>query len=107
MAVIDITSTAQFDEILAKNACVLVDFYATWCGPCNMIAPEIHRLSEQHGSVAFVKVNVDTQAELARRYSISAMPTFMAFKQGARHEEAIMGANKAAIVRLVSSMSPA
>jgi len=104
MAVIAIESEAQFDEILANNTRVFVDFFATWCGPCNMIAPEVHRLATEKPDICFVKVDVDKVGALARRYNISAMPTFLAFKKAQPFGLPIMGANKPAITKIVSEL---
>lgn len=80
----EVTSKEDFDTILsdAGDKLVVVDFTATWCGPCKAIAPEFARLSEKYPNVIFIKVDVDKCKDVARAQSISAMPTFKFFKNG-------------------------
>src|SRR2546427_4059846 len=75
---------ADFDSaVLRSEVPVFVDFYADWCGPCKMIAPTIEALSEEYeGKVKFVKINVDTNQELAMKYDVMSIPTGMLFKNG-------------------------
>ncbi|KAL3417857.1 thioredoxin [Phlyctema vagabunda] len=82
---IQIASPAQFSDLLKSSRIVVTDFYADWCGPCKTIAPLYEQLSgslSRPNQITFTKVNVDTQKEIAAKYSVSAMPTFMIFKQG-------------------------
>ena len=73
----------EFDEVIEKDKLVVVDFYADWCMPCRFVAPILEKLEKEFdGVVEFVKVNVDENVELARRYSISAIPTLMMFYKG-------------------------
>lgn len=70
-------------EVLNSEKPVLVDFWATWCGPCNMIAPIISEISEEfNNKVKVGKVNVDEEKELAIKYEISSIPTLVIFKNG-------------------------
>ena len=69
-------------EVIDHKGVVLVDFYAEWCGPCKVVAPIIDELSESMKDVKFVKVNVDENQELAGKYSIFSIPTFLIFKDG-------------------------
>ena len=76
--------TAAFDAAMEKNATLVVDFFADWCGPCRMLAPVMETLSEEFGDKArFGKINVDDNPELARRFSIMSIPCVMVFKNGA------------------------
>lgn len=71
------------DEVLTADVPVVVDFWATWCGPCKMIAPVIEQLAEElEGKVKVGKVNVDEQMELAMEYKIEVIPTLIYFKDG-------------------------
>ena len=70
-------------EVLNSEKPVLVDFWATWCGPCKMIAPIISEISEEfNNKVKVGKVNVDEEKELAIKYGISSIPTLVIFKDG-------------------------
>ena len=77
-----ITSIEEFENILAGEKPVLVDFFATWCGPCKMFAPVLDEFAEEHDEVEAVKVDVDELGELARRYGIMSIPTVILFKNG-------------------------
>ena len=66
-----------------QNKLTIIDFTATWCGPCKMIAPVFKELSEEYGSRAqFIKVDVDDNPEAAQKYGVTAMPTFLFIKGG-------------------------
>lgn len=77
----EITSTAEFDEAI-KGEKVLVDFYAIWCGPCKMLAPIVEKVIEENPSITLLRVDVDQNEELARRYGIVSIPTLIYFKNG-------------------------
>lgn len=84
-AVKHITSQAEFDALLASTQYVIADFYADWCGPCKQIAPLYSQWAKQHSIpnyLAFAKVNVDHVQSVSRKYGITAMPTFLFFKNG-------------------------
>ena len=72
----------EFNELI-KEGTVLVDFFATWCGPCKMLSPVLEELSEE-SDVLIVKVDVDETGPLAAQYGIQAVPTLMLFKNGQR-----------------------
>lgn len=77
-------TAGSFDaEVLQAEAPVVVDFYATWCGPCKVMAPRLVRLAEAYeGRVKFAKVDVDREAELATKFGVTALPTLMLFRSG-------------------------
>lgn len=80
-----VTSAAELDALLSSTKHVVVDFYADWCPPCRAIAPIFSKLADSHssnGRLAFVKVNVDHVNDVAGRYNVSAMPTFVFFQDG-------------------------
>ncbi|KAI9280395.1 thioredoxin [Sporodiniella umbellata] len=89
-------SLADLNEILSSNEFVLVDFTATWCGPCKMITPVLEKHSAAYSNVVFVKVDVDDLSEIASHYEVRAMPTIVFFKNGNKVDE-IVGANPGAI----------
>lgn len=98
-----VTSVSAFEELLKQNKHVFVDFYADWCGPCRMIAPIVENLSKANSHVLFVKINVDEGQELARKYGVSAMPTFLGFTDGVKSVE-VIGADKGGIERAICGM---
>ena len=75
--------TNTFDQALAGDKMLMVDFWATWCGPCRMLAPVIEDLAQQYEGKAVVgKIDVDEQPELAVRYGVTTIPTVIFFKDG-------------------------
>lgn len=76
-----VRSEAAFDQLLANEDRLLVDFYADWCGPCKMMAPTVEELATENGG-AVVKLDVDSFPQIARRYDVSSIPTFISFVDG-------------------------
>ncbi|XP_059220770.1 thioredoxin-2 [Stomoxys calcitrans] len=101
--VYSVTSKSDFDQQLenAGDKLVVVDFFATWCGPCKMIAPHLEELSKEYaGKVVFVKVDVDDCEDVAMEYGISSMPTFI-FIKNKEKLETFSGANADKLTKLV------
>lgn len=79
---------AEFNELIQKEELVLVDFFATWCGPCKMLAPEIEKLADEFkGKAKIVKVDVDQEQALAMHYGVQSIPTLIVFKNGVQAEQ--------------------
>lgn len=68
---------------LIKEGVTLVDFYATWCGPCKMLAPQLEQLAEKRQDINVIKIDVDQHEELAAEFNIRVVPTLILFKDGA------------------------
>ena len=93
----------DLDEKIKSGAPVVLDFHATWCGPCKMIAPKFQSLSDDNKHVSFYKIDIDKRPELASKYGVSAMPTFIAFKDG-KQLKSFMGADSKQLESLVAQV---
>ena len=83
MAELNFTNSNFKEEVLQSKEPVLVDFWATWCGPCRMMGPVVDELANDYaGKVKVGKVNVDEEPELAQEYGIMSIPTIIIFKEG-------------------------
>ena len=82
MAVVTITTENFAQEVLHSDKPVLLDFWASWCGPCRMLSPVVDEVAEERTDVKVGKVNVDEQMELAMRFQVSSIPMLVVFKDG-------------------------
>lgn len=84
-----IITEKEFDEKI-KSGVVLIDFFATWCGPCRMLTPILEEVSDKlDGKVSFYKVDVDEDEELARKFGVMMIPTLVIFKDGKQVEKKV------------------
>jgi thioredoxin 1 len=93
-----VTETTFEQEVLHSDKPVIVDFWAEWCGPCHAVAPVLDKIAEERSDeVKLVKVNIDEEQELARRYGIQSIPTIVLFKDGEPAAAAIGAQPKTAL----------
>ena len=101
MAALHVT-TQNFDETVLKSGkTVLVDFWASWCGPCKMLAPLIEELSEELDDVLVCKVNVDEEPDRAGKYPIMSIPTLIVVKDGMTVQTAVGVQSKSAVLKML------
>lgn len=94
-------SDASFaEEVLSSNTPVLVDFWATWCGPCRMVAPVLEEIAtEKSGQLTVAKLDVDANPETARDFQVVSIPTLILFKDGQPVKRIVGAKGKAALLR--------
>ena len=102
MAEITITNENFEQEVLKSDIPVLVDFWAVWCGPCQMVGPILSEIADENeGKIKVGKVNVDEQPELARQFGIMSIPTMMVFKGGEKVNQLVGAVPKEEILKLL------
>ena len=101
MALLDITADNFKAEVLDSEKTVLLDFWATWCGPCQMIAPVIHEVADERSDITVGKVNVDQQPGLAQAFGIVSIPTLVVIKDGKTIAQASGVRPKDAILKML------
>ncbi|MDY2720477.1 MAG: thioredoxin [Candidatus Faecousia sp.] len=105
MAEITLTKQNFQTEVLESDKPVLVDFWATWCGPCRMVAPHVAQIADEYeGTLKVGKVNVDEEPELAMQFQVSSIPTLMVFRGGRLVNTAVGYREKAQILSLVGQL---
>jgi thioredoxin 1 len=82
MAVIKLTAQNFEQEVMQSDKPVLIDFYADWCGPCKMMSPIVEEISKEKTDAKVCKLNIDEEMEIAQKYGVMSIPTFIVFKDG-------------------------
>ncbi|NLA87594.1 MAG: thioredoxin [Clostridiales bacterium] len=101
MSVININKHNFQDEVMNADKPVLLDFWASWCGPCRMVSPVVDEIAAERSDVKVGKVNVDEQPELAGQFGVMSIPTLVVIKNGRIVNQAIGAMPKSAILELL------
>ena len=101
MAVVKLTGANFEQEVMQAGQPVLVDFYADWCGPCKMMGPVVEEIAGEESRVKVCKINIDEEMELAQRFGVMSIPTFIAFKNGEVAGRQVGAVSKNALLDLV------
>ena len=96
--VITVTSENFESEVLNSEKPVLVDFWASWCGPCRMLSPIVDEIAEEVQTIKIGKVNVDEQQDLAGKFGVMSIPTLILFKNGQPVNKSVGAKSKAALL---------
>lgn len=99
-----VVNEKEFNDIIKSKKVVLVDFFATWCGPCRMLSPILEEVSEEaNGEYEIVKVDVDESYDLAKKFGIMSVPTMIIFQDGVEAEKIIGLRSKDDIVEIIKT----
>ena len=101
MSVINLSADNFEEEVINEKRPVLVDFFATWCGPCMMVSPIVDEIAEEYDDIKVCKVNVDEESELAIEFGVSSIPTLMVFRGGEETAKQVGALPKEGILKLI------
>lgn len=101
MSILQITKNNFNSEVMNSEKPVLIDFWASWCGPCRMLSPIVDEIAEETTDVKVGKVNIDEQPELARQFGVMSIPTLVLIKDGKVAQRSVGVKPKAAIVAMM------
>ena len=101
MSVVTITKENFQKEVVESEKRVLLDFWASWCGPCRMLSPIVDEVAEERTDVKVGKVNVDEQPDLAAQFGVMSIPTLLVFEQGKLVRQAVGARPKAGVLELL------
>lgn len=101
MSVKIITSENFEKEVMGSDKPVLLDFYADWCGPCQMMAPFVHEIADEHPEIVVGKINVDDEPELAQNFGIVSIPALFVLKNGEITNKAVGARPKDVILEMI------
>jgi len=103
--VISVANDTFDQEVLKASTLVMVDFWATWCGPCKIVAPVVEELAKEYeGKAKFAKVNTDENSELATKFNIRGIPTLIFFKDGDVKDQIVGAVPKAQLKSKIDSL---
>ena len=97
--------TNNFEELINGDKPVLVDFFATWCGPCKMLSPILGQVADETDKVVIAKCDIDECMEIAQKYNIMSVPTLVAFKSGEEVKRAVGFRQKTQLLELIDEIS--
>ena len=100
MSALNINKNNFAEEVLNSEKPVLVDFWASWCGPCRMVVPIVEKIAEEYPEYKVVKVNVDEEPELAAQFEVMSIPSLMIFKNGEVVNKSVGAKNKQQILAM-------
>ena len=102
MAVLTITKDNFQSEVMQSDKPVLLDFWASWCGPCRMVSPIVDEIAEERADIKVGKINVDEQGELAQQFGVMSIPTLVVLKGGQMVERVVGARGKEDILALLA-----
>lgn len=100
MSALNINKNNFVEEVMNSEKPVLVDFWASWCGPCRMVIPVVEKIAEEYPEYKVVKVNVDEEPELAAQFGVMSIPTLMVIKNGEVVNKSVGAKNKQQILAM-------